>query len=1652
MKYGNKSNLIFNIYFKFVFAMSNINVSQYQRPGIYINEIDNSLTQLPVQSQLVNLVVGFSKKGQVNSPVLISSKKQFISIFGDIDRNLEKKGSYFHRTVLNILSKAPVWALNLLDVDDTLDLIDVEDISLTSGDTNSNIKRLPYSSVYDKSQFWNLDTATFLDSNSSASQLLHITNISNKSVSVFMYKSAAAGYDDTLDVYYGSATNVPPYLSPKDQAKDYLVSMVVVQGDWSNYANLSVDTKYSKYFNKSGLIKSAVNSFINDSSVTVLSKYSDLSLIPFFKDLNGNVKFIETVVNQDTSNTGVFVTYNTSLLDDSDYNTGLLDLVGNSIVGSEIETIKYLSYSENLTETLPYQRIDINNAGNAFGNDVYSELSKNFILDSYLNDSTPGSFSITNGVNYSDISIIIEDSSYVVLNGKKVTVNTNSSLAWKTNARVATTTDVVLDGIQTVDGILLNDGDRVLVKNQNNASENGIYIASASTWTRSTDAENGNSLVASTMLVVAGNANQNTKWTCTNTSITLGVTSIVFTQLLIPQNNITVAYSATGRVRKDTIYIDSNGSYGVAIGVEVSDKTLFDNIPLKAIPTSVYPIAVVSVSDTGVDATKITNVAYSVKLASTTGVNISTGNITSIDGVAITTGDRILLKNQSSQIENGVYVATKNYTTTSVKYASTTNVDITTGGNISVDGVTTTAGDRILLKNQADQKENGIYVASLTAWTRSSDSLVGVYVTVTNGSTLSNTIWKNTNTAIVLGTTDITYDESSVKLASISDIDIATGGNISVDGVTTTAGDRILLKNQSDPKENGIYIASLTSWTRSSDSLVGVYVGVKNGNTLLNTIWKNTNTAIVLGTTNVTYVASSNITWTRSSDNLVGVYVSVTHGNTLQNTIWLNTNTAIVLGTTNITYTLSTGLELIKPIADITIGNDNTFDITVGYIGINQAQITFNGTTSTSPDVLYRKTLLKRIFTNFESKMNLGHSVVLDNSSTKRLIKTIIYSTASDSNLSFIFNVDPIYNISSNGADINVFFEDIEQLFGPLGASTNDAIYKVSPDSAFYQAFSVGNINTGDYFYPQYKGGSSVSIRFDNTAGTSTISVPSTVTLSNLSVGSKIKIYGSNNNDSTIFTVLTFGINSTTNYTDIIVNETVVTETCVCDIHNATDKVYIKMFNSDGEFYLSYTEDPTLVGSADLSAYCGNSNAGLSIMRVISLKSDFKETIEIEQILDSNTIVVDATRYSAITIGNYLKASYDASTLQIGEVPRKLTRIVDKRSYSLDVTKSVLKTDSPIDILTIGTDQQTFAYTPIEDYVNTYKAIPLKGFIIRADSMPNGTEERQSAILDLIANNTPIYEGLVNRNKISWRYLVDSFGLGLTANSKQQLADLCSGRSNAFGIINAPSAKSFKTSQTPSFVDSKSKTLRTDYIRQGGNLEANPAFLYSFAQGVSQSYVGYFFPYGSIADNGRTIDVPPASYILNTFMNKHLSTSSSVNPWTPAAGIDNGLVTGIGNLEMDLTNDDITNMNLMGMNPLVYKMNRGFCIETNNTAQTTPKTSLSYISSREALIELEDSMYEMLLGYQWKTNTPAIRAEIKKKADVICESYKQRNAIFAYENVMDETNNLPQYIDAQIGILDSYVEIAKNMAIIVNNVTILPTGAIASGGYKAPNA
>ncbi len=90
------------------------------------------------------------------------------------------------------------------------------------------------------------------------------------------------------------------------------------------------------------------------------------------------------------------------------------------------------------------------------------------------------------------------------------------------------------------------------------------------------------------------------------------------------------------------------------------------------------------------------------------------------------------------------------------------------------------------------------------------------------------------------------------------------------------------------------------------------------------------------------------------------------------------------------------------------------------------------------------------------------------------------------------------------------------------------------------------------------------------------------------------------------------------------------------------------------------------------------------------------------------------------------------------------------------------------------------------------------------------------------------------------------------------------------------------------------------------------------------------------------------------------------------------------------------------------------------------------------------------MKYQWKFNTPAIRAKIKREADEICQRFVDRSALYAFKNVIDETNNTPILIDNQFGLLETTVEIIKGLAILVNVINIVPTGAIGSStGFGA---
>lgn len=1204
--------------------MASIQISKYKRPGIFIEEYDQSQLAniVPVQG-ITNMVIGFSRKGPVNTPVLLNTVNDSVGVFGPIDRSLERKGSFFHRTVQKMLQSSPVYALNLLDTD-ALDVIQFRTLSASTGLLNSDhlhnggIPIDSYSKFFNRAGFWKRDTKSFLDDVSvnpstqpytylkSLETVLNLTNLSDKVITAFVFKSSVTGYDVSLVQYYGSADKVPSYLYPTDYASDYLVDVIVVSGDWSDYHSLSLDSTWSKYFDSTGLLKGKASSFVNDRNVNLLAYYQGASLVPYFRTPSGVNIFIETLINNDTDKTGLFCAFNIDMFE-TDYPNGMVDLIGNNLANPDNatqSTIDFLSYNDAITSSISYPRVDLDKPGNTWaiidpnydGNyrtpgDIYSKYGRGAIYSEGYVYGVTASFSYATASKVLTASVKVYDTPYVVINGKKVTIVDNAG------ATLSTTL------------------------------------------------------------------------------------------------NLTTSYSATNSY-VSTLYVKPDGTV---------------NLTTSSTPSYV---------------------------ATPTNPSVGTSDI--------------------------VFA----YSTTHVG-TSTSSFDWT--------GVSCDDGGFVELEMGVDY--------------------------------------------------DYTTDMSGLLTFWYYDVE-----------TTTTTSEYEKFRRQ----HSFNYITNILG---SSNKNKGCVIYGYSKQSLVN----------------------------------------------------------------------------------------NTFAITTNHNG-------------------YEFTL-----TGWQQDANVF----------------IIYAIDDE----FVLGSDGGYGGSTGNSMLS------GSNFSPIAT---DYFGQIGKYSKLYQNYYNGILKEGDYFI-----GASSSIPYF--LGTQFIS---------------------------------------------------------------NDYVKLYYYNTYNGAVASTLSDRTVIASND--DFVSMQTNGIV---VISDTNNYKQTIDIVSpsgyVSVPNKILASKSRYTEVKVGDFIQAYVDPSytsnmniidSHSVSEVPKYLTRITSKKvsSFLDDYGNTLVEftCDAAIDK---GDGTQTIRYTKIDDYASTYKAITLNGFRIRNASIPDGTEPKQNSILNLVASGTPLFKALTNKQAIDFRYLIDSFGLGLIENSKQQLMDICGARLDCFGFLNMPSIKSFQNSDNPSFTDSG--VINTAYIAEGGNPDTNPDHIYSFGTGAGTTCVGYFTPYLTVND-GRPLDLPPAMFVATTFMKKHNTNITSIVPWTIAAGVTNGKISGFTNVEMDFTNTDIENLNMAQMNPIVYKRNRGFVIETENTAQTEYVSALSYIHVREVLIELERALSAMLLDFQWKFNTADIRAEIKLRADVICEQFVNKNGLYNYFNKCDSENNTADLIDRQIGVLDTYVEPIKSMGIIVNNVTILRTGAIQSGGFQ----
>lgn len=144
---------------------------------------------------------------------------------------------------------------------------------------------------------------------------------------------------------------------------------------------------------------------------------------------------------------------------------------------------------------------------------------------------------------------------------------------WKASVRAATTAAGTLatsfaNG-QTVDGVVLATGNRILLKNQAAGADNGIYTVNASgAPTRATDADASAELISAAMFVEEGTANADKAFVCTNnTGIVVGTTALVFTAFasvvgaLVASSNLSdLASAATARTNLGLAAVAASGS------------------------------------------------------------------------------------------------------------------------------------------------------------------------------------------------------------------------------------------------------------------------------------------------------------------------------------------------------------------------------------------------------------------------------------------------------------------------------------------------------------------------------------------------------------------------------------------------------------------------------------------------------------------------------------------------------------------------------------------------------------------------------------------------------------------------------------------------------------------------------------------------------------------------------------------------------------------------------------------------------------------------------------------------------------------------------------------------------------------------------------
>jgi hypothetical protein len=208
--------------------------------------------------------------------------------------------------------------------------------------------------------------------------------------------------------------------------------------------------------------------------------------------------------------------------------------------------------------------------------------------------------------------------------------------------------------------------------------------------------------------------------------------------------------------------------------------------------------------------------------------------------------------------------------------------------------------------------------------------------------------------------------------------------------------------------------------------------------------------------------------------------------------------------------------------------------------------------------------------------------------------------------------------------------------------------------------------------------------------------------------------------------------------------------------------------------------------------------------------------------------------------------------------------------------------------------------------------------------------------------------------------------------------------------------------------------------------------------GFNTSYATTYWPWCNVVDpdTGQRPFVPASAMVLGAYaFNDNLGET-----WTAPAGINRGTLDNVIRTEKTLTKAERDTLYEARVNPLATFAGTGVTIFGQKTLQKK-SSALDRVNVRRLLITLKQVIGDIGRTLVFENNTVATRNSFTTQATAFLESVQQRQGLFAFKVVMDESNNTPDTIDRNQLVGQVFIQPAKSAEFVILDFTLLPTGA-----------